>query len=593
MDFLASLISALALAAALPNEFAHLGSPVLGFVCLVPFFAAVATSGSYRRAAALGATFGAAAHALSSYWLMYFQDFAIWTIGATTAAYGLVYAVVALWLRFFAVSAPSVFGRGAASSALDGTTRSPASALPGGFSLLRPFLVGALWAVWEYGKSTGFLGYPWGLVAYSVASQGAFIQIADAAGVYPLSFLLASASALLVELGALAGGIFTAAPVVARTELQQGPEGPARTVVGLGLVASPWRSLAWPVLFFAVVAAWILGYGAFRLAQHIPVEKSVPMVLVQHNGDSWAEGGEFSALKDCQDLTREGIADLRAGKAALANGERFSEPALVAWSETVLRRPFAESAGVYKRFPRNDPFLPFLRELGVPLLTGAPVVLNWETWDATNSALLLSPEGGILYSYAKRHPVPFAEAIPFMEYPWMQTFMSKLVGLDGGWTMGSEATVMSVPDGSGGSAGFGVPICFEDAFADVCRDFFDSGAEFLVNLTNDSWSRTISAELQHFTVARFRAVEERRTLVRSTNGGYTCVIGAKGEVLADLPLFEKAVLAVDVPIFDSGRRTVYSVLGDWFVYALLAGLAWVTLSSYLSGRPGKSTDGAA
>jgi len=78
-----------------------------------------------------------------------------------------------------------------------------------------------------------------------------------------------------------------------------------------------------------------------------------------------------------------------------------------------------------------------------------------------------------------------------------------------------------------------------------------SGAEMLINLTNDSWSKTKSAQIQHYAVARFRAIESRKALVRSTNSGVTCVIGADGRILAELPQFITDSLVVDVPIYST------------------------------------------
>jgi apolipoprotein N-acyltransferase len=237
---------------------------------------------------------------------------------------------------------------------------------------------------------------------------------------------------------------------------------------------------------------------------------------------------------------------------------------MIVWSETVLRRPFADYLGFYKRNPKQDPLVPFLAEQNVPLLTGAPVVLNWETYDATNSVIYINSDSNILYSYAKRHPVPFAEAIPFWEYKWMRDFMAKVVGVDGTWTMGTEAVVMSVPTAEGKKVRFGTPICFEDAFADVCRDFFKNGADLLINLTNDSWSQTVSSETQHLVAARFRTIENRRVLVRSTNGGITAVIDAEGRIIESLPPFTQQYLATVVPIQKGAGFTTYYLLGDWF-----------------------------
>lgn len=525
----ATVVSAMALAFALPNDAAPYGVPLLGLVCLAPYFAAVSRTASYRSAAVLGAVFGALAHALSSYWLYYFQDFAFWTLGSTSIAYGLLYALVAVFLRRFSLRDV------------------PAA--------LRPFLVAAVWTVWEWAKSTGFLGYPWGLVAYAASELNALVQSADSFGVYGLSFLLALSSALAAE--------FASAP----WRPARFRPAPFRSFFPLPPLASGFAVLA-------VLALWFGVYGVYRLSNPTPVADTVPMVLVQHNGDSWAQGGEAAALRTAQRLSREGARWLAA------EGKR---PALVAWSETVLRRPFDDYKPYFRKNPAKDPLIPFLAELGVPLLTGAPVVLDWERYDATNSAVLLSPQGTILSSYAKMHPVPFAESIPFWEYRWMRDFMSEVVGLDGGWVMGTEATVMEVPTASGRPLRFGVPICFEDAFPSVCAAFLRNGADILVNITNDSWSLTVSAETQHFVAARFRAIEFRRVLVRSTNGGVTAVVDAEGRTLAQLPLFTEAVLPVEVPV-QIGAPTTYFLLGDWFPALLAIALFLVLLRERLDER---------
>jgi apolipoprotein N-acyltransferase len=151
--------------------------------------------------------------------------------------------------------------------------------------------------------------------------------------------------------------------------------------------------------------------------------------------------------------------------------------------------------------------------------------------------------------------------------------------------MGSEFTIFELPT-RGGTVRFGAPICFEDAFSDVCRKYFDGGADILVNLTNDSWSKTVSSEIQHWAAARFRAIEFRRTLVRSTNGGLSCVVGPYGEIQVDLPLFEAVARIVEVPIYKESQKTAYFLYGDWFAYlAMLLSAAWALILMVRRKRP--------
>jgi apolipoprotein N-acyltransferase len=564
MTFLAAGASALLLSFSLPNELASYGSPLLGLFALAPYFLAIGRSRSNAHAAWLGALFGGLAHASGSYWLYYFKDYAIWTIGATTIAYMPLQALTAVFIRFFMRRASgSLSGDGAA-------VRLPT--MGGTVVPLRPFLIAAVWTVWEWRKAVGFLGYPWGLAGYALNEVPLFTQLVDTVGIYGLSFLVALVNAAAAEF------VLAARP---RSRLRPADKAALLRLSGAVLA----------------VVAWFGLYGAWRLARPTPVVGEVPLVLVQHNADSWAQG-ELPPIVACQELTRRGLADLRAGKAALANGRSFAAPALVVWPESVLQRPLAEFPNWYKQNPPADPFTPFLAEIGVPLLTGAPIVLDWDTFEATNSAVLISPAGKIVADYAKRQLVPFAEGIPFWEFQWMRDFMKVAVGLEGGWTMGTKATVMAAANPSGGVVRFGVPICFEDAFGEVCDDFFAGGADALINITNDSWSRTASAEIQHLVAARFRAIENRATLIRATTAGVTAVVDAEGRTIAGLPLFEPAALAVLVPLQRQAEPTFYALarrvcagwgawgaqLGDWFAAGLTAALGVCLVAGFLQPR---------
>ena len=111
------------------------------------------------------------------------------------------------------------------------------------------------------------------------------------------------------------------------------------------------------------------------------------------------------------------------------------------------------------------------------------------------------------------------------------------------------------------------PICFDDTAAEVCRAMFLSGSEAFVNVTNDAWSKTESAEIQHAVVAHYNAIEYRTTLARATNAGYTVVIGPNGKVLDSLPLFTECALSTEIPIFER-EITIYAMFGNWLPISL-------------------------
>ena len=519
--FLLPIVSAALCALSLPNELFLQGLWPLGFLSLFPFYIALRRSESPRRAAVAGAVFGGAHHALTSYWLFFYKGFAFWTLGTTTLAYIVVYAAVGLYGSFMLRSEAKTY---------------------------RPFVFALGWTVFEFLKSTGFLGYPWGLVPYSLTSVPLLLQIADLTGVYGLSFLIALCAAVFAEF-------------IEPESLDLRPKLLSRPVSReLPLNAA---------LFTAILLALTLGYGLAALNREIPVKATMRAILVQQNTDPWVSG-ELAALTSNVSLTR------RALEENASSGGRAVD--LLVFSETSLRRPFSEYRDWFVANPQKDPLLPMLSGSGSYLLTGAPVILDWDTYAATNSVLFISPQGELVKSYAKIHPVPFAEAIPLWEYEWFRKFMREVIGLESGWVMGSDVVVFSLPLRSPESGGqrvdFSTPICFEDAFADLCRRYFLDGADLLINLTNDSWSTKKSAQIQHWAIARFRAIENRRTLVRSTNSGVSCVVDPWGRSLFEMPQFSALSAAVDIPVYKGGEFTVYTVFGDWF--ALLCALLFLS-----------------
>ena len=135
-----------------------------------------------------------------------------------------------------------------------------------------------------------------------------------------------------------------------------------------------------------------------------------------------------------------------------------------------------------------------------------------------NSAFIIGPDGNLVGRYDKIHLVPFGEYIPFQN---LLTFAHKLTGRVGLFTRGTERNAYLLPSQSGGSHRYGVFICYEAVFADEVRQFARHGAEVFVNISDDGWYGDTSAPWQHLNMARMRAIENRRWLLRDTNSGAT------------------------------------------------------------------------
>lgn len=537
-----AVLSSLAMGLALPNMFLHYGNPLIGPICLVPYFSAVMLAPSRRFAVRLGAVFGVTQSLMTNFWLAFFHGFTIWTVSGVAIGMGLYFMLFTPFFYTFRNLSPRY----------------------------RPLVFAAMWTVYEYIKSIGFLGFPWGLVAYPVGGVLPLVQIADITGVWGVSYLMALLNAMFTESLERWRLLPTehAHSVDARREgwlLRPGDWAISRLAVTLREdMVGGWA-------FGLFLVAGFLVYGFIRMSIPLPVKDHLKVVLVQQNTNSWLAGPatERRMLLRGERLSKEGL-KASGGKADL-----------VVWSEESLLRPYRYYKDFYAQEPPSDPFLTFLKRTKTPLLIGAPYVLSFREEKVLNASLLLDPNGKLLDHYGKRHLVPFAEYIPFWNVPFVRTFMQNVVGVQGVWTPGDKNTVFSLHLPSGKTVRFGTPICFEDGFANIARGFLLAGADLLINLTNTSWSNTVSAETQQFAAARFVSIETNRVMIRSTDSGVTSIIGPWGNVLASIPLFKPDYLAADVPVYGGKQLSPYTLYGDYLPHILAVVLFVVLL--YVSG----------
>ena len=181
-----------------------------------------------------------------------------------------------------------------------------------------------------------------------------------------------------------------------------------------------------------------------------------------------------------------------------------------------------------------------------------------------NSAALITPDGDWTKRYDKIHLVPFGEYVPFQS---LFVFAEKLTREVGDFTPGTERTVFDA-----GGQKVGVFICYEAVFPDEIRQFAANGAQVFVNISNDGWFGDYGAPGQHLNMARMRAIENERWVLRSTNTGITASIDPNGRVVARLPRNARA--ALDAPYALVEGTTFYTRHGDWFAWlcVIIAGV---------------------
>lgn len=184
-----------------------------------------------------------------------------------------------------------------------------------------------------------------------------------------------------------------------------------------------------------------------------------------------------------------------------------------------------------------------------------------------NSIIVLGESTGI---YHKRHLVPFGEYLPLDR--WLRPVLDMLRIPMSNFSPGTDKPLLNV---AGVPAG--MSICYEDVFGEEIIDALPE-AKFLVNVSNDAWFGDSLAPHQHLQMARLRAKETGRYLVRATNTGISAIINEQGKIVDLSPQFEPYVVAGNIKTFTGA--TPYSRFGNYpviiFALIVLAGCCFYT-----------------
>jgi apolipoprotein N-acyltransferase len=501
-------------ALAFPSFLRTEGLPVLGWFCIVPLMVSLAEV-PLGRGVFYGTLAGVFQTMISNYWL---GTFNLLTLQFVSVVMALEY------LPFMLISLVTIRHSGRL-----------------GF-LVFP----AAWTVFDWLRSMGFLGYPWGMLGASQYAVIPIIQVASLTGVWGVTFLVTLSNSVL--------SLYSRAAITG-VRARAGP--------GLVLAGSLCLCLAWSCVEART------GAGARARAVDAP-GGSVRLALVQQNDDPRKE--DYKAV----------FATLQR----LTDAALRQHPDVVVWSETAfvpnIRRWSREDPKQYPLAALVREFLAYQKAIGTWLLTGNDdysfVTHNGvEERLEYNGSVLFSPTGQRIETYHKIHLVPFTEYFPYKRqlpgiYALLRSFDANL------WEPGNSRVVFRHPKFT-----FCTPICFEDAFPDDVRRFVTAGAEVILNISNDYWSLTKAEGMQHAANALFRAVENGRPLVRASASGLTCLVDPRGEICARTAFYEENQLVVDVPLYMS-RKTLYTQWGDWFPFALSGSLAVLLIGGFLCRR---------
>ncbi len=195
------------------------------------------------------------------------------------------------------------------------------------------------------------------------------------------------------------------------------------------------------------------------------------------------------------------------------------------------------------------------QQTGATSIVGAPAIsVHGELY---NTALVTTSEGRSLGEYHKVHLVPWGEYVPFARF---FAFAGTLTGNVGRFTHGLDRKVFTLPD----SHRMAIFICYEAVFADEIRQFAKNGAQVFINISDDGWYGDTSAPWQHLNMARMRAIENDRWIVRDTNSGVTAAIDPLGRVTESIARHSFSALSADYGY--RSRVTFYTRYGDVFAW---------------------------
>ena len=225
---------------------------------------------------------------------------------------------------------------------------------------------------------------------------------------------------------------------------------------------------------------------------------------------------------------------------------------LIVWPESPA--PFENSDPHFRHWVSA-----LAEDVHAPMIVGDIAIVRNENSPQTsifNSAAFIAPDGNFVGRYDKMHLVPFGEYKPF---PQLLSFAGSLTEEVGLMTHGQRRVIFAADSHS-----YGVFICYEAIFADEVRQFARMGADVLVNVSDDGWYGDTSAPWQHLDIARMRAIENDRWLLRDTNSGITAVIDPHGRVRQSLPRHAQTSLYAHFNYI--AHETFYTRHGDLFAW---------------------------
>lgn len=398
--------------------------------------------------------------------------------------------------------------------------------------VLKALFLAGFWTLLEMLRGWAFTGFGWAALGESQAAFLPLIQIADITGMYGVSFVIVFANVIVKE----------CATYALRRHM-------------------PFLKLCSLVAVLVGMLSVVFIYGLSRMH----ADSFLPTVnvgVIQGNvaqQDKWRPYMWPELMQRQMDLTRR-----------LVNEEELD---LIVWPETAYPGVLWDDIDHFKELVVN------VRDWQTPLVFGAAIDRNQQYF---NSALFLDRDGALVDVYDKLHLVPFGEYVPFRE--WFP-ILTEIVPI-GDFTSGEEYKVFDLPQKD---VRFATLICFEDTVGYLARGFVRNGAQFLINITNDAWFKETKAPYLHLASSVFRAVENRRSLIRAANTGVSAHITPIGQVLGKIKTGRKATFVSGVKQYKVAIKdeiTIYNRYPQFFTFfcfaCILTGLIYSIITKNIN-----------
>ncbi|MBA4309334.1 MAG: apolipoprotein N-acyltransferase [Chlorobiaceae bacterium] len=406
------------------------------------------------------------------------------------------------------------------------------------------------WVTYEYAYMITDASFPWLTLANSFTTFITYIQLAEIIGALGISLLIIFTNVFI---------FFAIKNYIETKKIFS-----SNLVIAILLIILP------------------LIYGAFQLSNYQLSDKKIKIGVVQPNLDPYEKwsGGDLNQITNLY---------LNLSDEVVKDGAR-----IIIWPETAL--PVYLLSGAYQSIV--DTIRKYVNHNSIHLLTGMPHFVFFNDpkdfppdvkfnptsgyhFATYNSVLHFMPFDYRIKFYGKAKLVPFGERVPFAtQFPLLGELLKWGVGL-GMWNEGQDTTLFQLPLNILSEEKFindtlqvAAMVCYESVYPDFIAQFVNKGGNLLTVVTNDSWYGNTSGPYQHRDIAKLRAIENRRWVVRAANGGISSFIDPLGRETANTKMFEKTTLTDYVTI--ETHKTFYtknpllipiicSVISIWFI----------------------------